>query len=61
MIDYGEEFVKTTYRLEGDGPLVFTCYQIIDALQIAIKRIEAHAPNTETVIDCTYIKRVSHS
>ena len=23
-IDSGEPFVKATYRLEGDGPLVFT-------------------------------------
>ena len=38
VIDYGEEFVKTTYKLEGDGPLIFTCYEIIDALQIAIKK-----------------------
>ena len=38
VIDYDEEFVKTTYKLEGDGPLIFTCYEIIDALQIAIKK-----------------------
>ena len=42
VIDYGEEFVKTMYKLEGDGPLVFTCYEIIDALQISIKRIETY-------------------
>ena len=51
VIDYGEEFVKTTYKLEGDGPLIFTCYEIVDALQIAIKRIETRAPNTEAVIN----------
>jgi len=50
VIDYGKEFVKATYKLEGDSPLVFTCYEIIIALQIAIKRIETHAPNTEAVI-----------
>jgi hypothetical protein len=26
-IDLGEHFVKTTYFLEGDGPLVFSCYE----------------------------------
>ncbi|XP_065892612.1 uncharacterized protein [Dysidea avara] len=59
VIDYGEEFVKTTYKLEGDGPLVFTCYEIIDALQIAIKRIETRAPNTEAVINS--VSKGSHT
>ena len=26
-IDVGEHFVKATYFLEGDGPLVFACYE----------------------------------
>ena len=26
-IDVGEHFVKATYFLEGNGPLVFTCYE----------------------------------
>ena len=59
VIDYGEEFVKATYKLEGDGPLVFTCYEIINALQIAIKRIETHAPNTKAVIKS--ISKGSHT
>ena len=59
VIDYGEEFVKATYKLEGDGPLVFTCYEIINALQIAIKRIETYAPNTEAVIKS--ISKGSHT
>ena len=59
VIDYGEEFVKATYKLEGDGPLIFTCYEIMDALQIAIKRIETHAPNTEAVINS--ISKGSHT
>ncbi len=28
-VDAGEPFVKTTYRLEGDGPLVFSAYEEI--------------------------------
>ena len=51
VIDYGEEFLKTTYKLEGDGPLIFTCYKIVDALQIVIKRIKTRAPSTEVVIN----------
>ena len=26
-IDYGEPLVKATYNLEGDGALVFMCYE----------------------------------
>ena len=45
--------------LEGDSPLIFTCYEIIDALQIAIKKIETHAPNIEAVINS--ILKASHT
>ena len=31
-IDVGEHFVKATYFLEGDGPLVFTCYEKLSAV-----------------------------
>ena len=36
VIDCGERFVKATYNLEGDGPLVFQCYDIIAALIASI-------------------------
>ena len=29
IVDCGEKFVKATYTLEGDGPLVFQCYNIL--------------------------------
>ncbi len=32
VIDLGETFVKATYRLEGDGALVFECYEIIKGI-----------------------------
>ena len=32
IIDVGEHFVKATYFLEGDGPLVFTCYERLSAV-----------------------------
>ena len=35
-IDVGEHFVKATYFLEGDGPLVFTCYESVRAIATAI-------------------------
>ena len=45
MIDAGKHFVQPTYYLEGDGPLVFTCYERLSALAHAIA-IESY-PNTE--------------
>jgi hypothetical protein len=35
-IDAGEKFVKSTYRLEGDGALVFSAYDEISKLRAAI-------------------------
>ena len=31
-IDVGEHFMKATYFLEGDGPLVFACYEKLSAV-----------------------------
>ena len=31
-IDGGEHFVKATYFLEGDGPLIFACYEKLSAV-----------------------------
>ena len=45
MIDAGKHFVQATYYLEGDGPLVFTCYERLSALAHAIA-IESYS-NTE--------------
>ena len=35
-IDADKHFVQATYYLEGDGPLVFTCYERFSALAHAI-------------------------
>ena len=35
-VDVGEAFVKATYYLEGDGPLVFTCYEKISQLRASV-------------------------
>ena len=43
VVDAGEPFVKSTYTLDGDGPLVFKCY---DHIQILIAGIDnPHYPN----------------
>ena len=41
IVDWGEHFVKATYNLEGDGPLVLQCYEVVDSLVAAIRL--AHA------------------
>ena len=48
IIDWGEVFVKATYNLEGDGPLSFTAYEVVQTVIAAVR--EAHTPNTEAVI-----------
>ena len=35
-VDAGEPFVKATYFLEGDGPLVFSCYEKILDLKASV-------------------------
>ena len=47
IIDGGENFVKARYNLEGDGPLVFECYEILTALTAGIHT--AYYPNLEAV------------
>ena len=32
IADAGKSFVQATYKLEGDSPIVFQCYEIISAL-----------------------------
>ena len=46
VIDVGEQFVKATYSLEGDGPLVFTCFEVLSAVDAS-----SHLPNTSAVIE----------
>lgn len=43
VIDFGEPFVRATYRLEGDGALVFQCYEVIDTVRASIQA--ANMPN----------------
>ena len=36
IVDAGVQFVKATYYLEGDGPLIFSCYERLSAVSNAI-------------------------
>jgi len=36
IVDAGKQFVQATYKLEGDGPLVFQVYEIISALNTSV-------------------------
>ena len=40
--------MQATYKLEGDGPLVFECYEIISALSPSI--VMENYPNVQAVI-----------
>ena len=46
-IDTGEPFVKATYHLEGDSPLIFSAYKEIKALEAGIH--SQYYPNTNAV------------
>ena len=48
-VDAGEPFVKATYYLEGDGPLVFFCYEKIMELKASVST--AFYPNTTAIIN----------
>ena len=48
IIDVGEHFVKATYFLEGGGPLVFSCYEKLQAVAEACKA--QHFPNVRAVV-----------
>ena len=46
-MDAGEAFVKATYSLEGDGPLVFHCFEVLHTLSAGIQ--VAHYPNLQAI------------
>ena len=47
VIDDGEQFVKATYNLEGDGALVFSCFDVLASLAVGIRT--AYFPNLTAV------------
>ena len=49
VIDVGTPFVKATYKLEGDGPLIFECYDVLASLAMGITT--AHYPNQNALCE----------
>lgn len=47
LVDAALPFVQATYKLEGDGPLVFHCYDIISTVTTAMQ--VAHYPNVDAI------------
>ena len=47
IVDAGVHFVKATYYLEGDGPLIFSCYEKLSAVARAVA--VDNYPNTVAV------------
>lgn len=45
VIDAGKQFVKATYRLEGDGPLALKCYEIVHMHYLFAGIHVQHFPN----------------
>lgn len=47
VVDMGIHFVKAIYDLEGDGPLVLCCYEIIERVKMALQ--SAYYPNVSAI------------
>ena len=47
VVDYGRHFVTATYKLEGDGPLALSCFEVIEEVQAAIHA--CYTPNVDAV------------
>ena len=48
MVDLGEHFVRATYNLEGDGPLVVDCFEAIAHLRAVIHSSCSDSPVQST-------------
>ena len=47
IVDVEESFVKATYALEGDSPLVFSCFERLQGVSNACQNV--HLPNVHAV------------
>ena len=47
VVNVGEHFVKSTYNLEGDGPLAITCFEEIVKLREVIRT--SNFPNVNAI------------
>ena len=48
IIDWGKSFVKATYSLEGDGPLVFSCYEVVQKIVSSVR--VGNTPNVQAIV-----------
>lgn len=48
-VDAMEPFVKATYNLEGDGPLLFKAYEVISLSALTVSTAVKHYPNSKAV------------
>lgn len=48
VVDSGRPFVTATYKLEGDGPLALSCFEVIEELEASIHA--SHTPNLDALI-----------
>ena len=47
IVDFGEPFIKATYKLAGNGPLALDCFKIVDGLSTSIRL--CNVPNVEAI------------
>ena len=57
-MDWGEPFVKACYHLEGDGPLAFNCYEVID--QVIASVATENIPNVRALAETLTKQPRSH-
>lgn len=49
VVDVGVHFVKATYHLEGDGPLIFSVYSTLQEVASACASAESTLPNVSAI------------
>ena len=61
-VDCGEMFVKATYNLEGDGPLVFKCCEVINTLKASIRcdHFPRHTAIAEKLVPASRVHQYIH-
>ena len=47
VIDAGDPFVRATYKLEGDGALIFDCFDVLSSHAASIQN--GHIPNLTAI------------
>lgn len=47
VVDGGESLVKATYKLEGDGPLALSAYELVNTILVPIR--VSYFPNVDAI------------